>query len=61
MIVTYDYGDSLTNPDVFGGRICWLENYGTNEDDWGFHDIGRFPGVNMIKGGPHSVLNHLKD
>ncbi|EJC98746.1 uncharacterized protein FOMMEDRAFT_161579 [Fomitiporia mediterranea MF3/22] len=50
LIVTCEYGDTLDTMDPYGGRICWLENFGTNEGDWICREIGRFPGVNIVKG-----------
>lgn len=50
VIITCEYGESMDIMDPYGGRICWLENYGTNEGDWSCHEVGRFPGVNCIKG-----------
>ncbi|KLO10130.1 hypothetical protein SCHPADRAFT_832978 [Schizopora paradoxa] len=52
LIVTCEYGESPDEMDPFGGRICWLENPGADADEgeWVQRDIGRFPGVNLVKG-----------
>lgn len=51
VILATDYGESSEFIDHFGGRVSWLENYGTDEGDWVSRSIGRFPGINQIKGG----------
>lgn len=50
VIMTTDYGESFESMDHFGGRVCWFENFGTDEGGWTKRDIGRFPGVNLVKG-----------
>lgn len=47
--MTTDYGESFESLDQFGGRVCWLENFGTDEGDWTVRNVGRFPGINLVK------------
>ena len=54
--MTTDYGESFDAMDHFGGRVCWFENFGTDEGGWTRRDIGRFPGVNLVKGNSAFIL-----
>ncbi|KAL5533735.1 hypothetical protein ACEPAG_195 [Sanghuangporus baumii] len=60
LVVTCEYGETFDIMDPYGGRICWLENFGTNEGDWSCHEIGRFPGVNCIKDGHFTTTYSLQ-
>ncbi|KAL5535981.1 hypothetical protein ACEPAF_4075 [Sanghuangporus sanghuang] len=60
LVVTCEYGEAFDIMDPYGGRICWLENFGTNEGDWSCHEIGRFPGVNCIKDGHFTTTYSLQ-
>ncbi|KAH8110607.1 hypothetical protein DFH11DRAFT_1842816 [Phellopilus nigrolimitatus] len=60
LIVTSDYGESLESMDPYGGRVYWLENFGTDEGDWTRRDIGRFPGINCVKVGHFSTTFSLQ-
>ncbi|KAI5122386.1 hypothetical protein M0805_004143 [Coniferiporia weirii] len=60
LIVTSGCGIPLENMDPYGGRISWLENFGTDEGDWTRRDIGSFPGINCVKVGHFSTTFSLQ-
>lgn len=53
VIVTNEYNEASSTVNQFGGRISWLENTNTDDGDWFQRDIGRYPGVNCVKGEKH--------
>ena len=52
VVMTEELYDSRGAINPYGGRVCWLENFGTDEGGWTCREIGRFPGINSVKGNP---------
>ena len=55
VIVTCGLRDASDSARFHDGRIVWLDNFGTDEGDWIYRDIGNYPGINCVKGEMSSV------